>query len=106
MSKASVSYKEGLIRRLKKDPELQFEYLKASLEENGDMPETILGALRDVAEARGYEKLASDAGLSQKALYKILSKKENAHPRFETIVQILDALGVRLTLAPMKKRAI
>ena len=104
MAKPSVAYKESLVERLREHPEVQFEYLKAMLEDNHDMPEVILGALRDVAEARGFEKLAADAGLSQKALYKIL-KKEDAHPRFETIVQIFEALGVRLTLAPIKKRA-
>lgn len=55
--KRSSDYRKGLIERLKKDPEFQVEYLKASLEENSDMPEAILMALRDIAEARGFEQL-------------------------------------------------
>jgi len=98
MAKRSKSYREGLVIRLKADPEFQIEYLKASLEENADMPEAILMALRDIAEARGFEKLASAARLSQKSLYKILSDAKDAKPRFETIVKLLDALGLRLTI--------
>ena len=98
MAKRSSSYREGLVARLKTDPEFQVEYLKASLEENSDMPEAILLALRDIAEARGFEELAEAAHLSQKSLYKILSDTKDAKPRFETIVKLLNALGLRLTV--------
>jgi probable addiction module antidote protein len=98
MAKRSSSYREKLIDRLKNDPDFQVEYLKASLEENSDMPEAILMALRDIAEARGFEELAEAAHLSQKSLYKILSETKDAKPRFETIVKLLDALGLRLTV--------
>lgn len=98
MAKRSSDYRKGLIERLKKDPEFQVEYLKASLEENSDMPEAILMALRDIAEARGFEQLAEAADLSQKSLYKILSDTKDAKPRFETIVKLLNALGLRLTV--------
>ncbi len=98
MAKKSSSYHDGLIKRLKSDPEFQVEYLKSSLEENADMPEAILMALRDIAEARGFEELAEAAHLSQKSLYKILSETKDAKPRFETIVKLLDALGLRLTV--------
>lgn len=102
MSKASRSYKKGLFEWLKNSPENQIEYLKASVEENSDMPEAILSAVREIAEVRGFEVLAKEAGLSQKALYKILSKEKEAKPRFETISQILHALGLRLTIAPLQ----
>ncbi len=98
MNKASRSYEKGLISWLQKSPENQREYLKASIEENADMPEAILSAIREIAEARGYEILAKEAGLSQKALYKILSKSKNAKPRFETIAQLIQALGLRFTV--------
>ncbi len=98
MAKRSSDYRKGLIERLKKDPEFQVEYLKASLEDNSDMPDAILMALRDIAEARGFEQLAEAADLSQKSLYKILSDAKDAKPRFETIVKLLNALGLRLTV--------
>lgn len=97
-SKRSHSFREELISQLKDDPQFQTEYLKSSLEENSDMPEAILMALRDIAEARGFEELAEAAHLSRKSLYKILSETKNSKPRFETIVSLLDALGLRLTV--------
>jgi probable addiction module antidote protein len=103
MAKRSSSYREGLVDRLRNDPKFQVEYLRTSLEENTDMPEAILMALRDIAEARGFEELAEAADLSQKSLYKILSDTKDAKPRFETIVKLLDALGLRLTIERKQK---
>lgn len=96
--KAGRPHKEGLIEKLKKSEDYQREYLKASIEENWDMPEAILIAIREIAEARGYESLAKEAGLSQKALYKILDEEKEAKPRFETIAQLIQALGLRFTV--------
>ncbi len=104
MLKASRNYKAGLQDWLKKSRKNQIEYLKASVEENSDMPDAILIALRDIAEVRGFEKLAKEAGLSQKALYKILSSSKTAKPRFETVSQVLQAIGVRLTVEPIETR--
>lgn len=95
---AATDYKKSLIERLKGSEELQREYLRANIEENSDMPEAILVAIRDIAEARGYEKLASDAGLSPKALYRILDEDKEAKPRYETIYQLIHALGLRFTV--------
>lgn len=108
MSKASKSFKKIWIDRLRKDPELVVEYLKAEIEENSDMPEALLSALRVVAEATGYEALAKKAHLSQKSLYKILSENRDTHPRFETVYRLLDAVGLKLTVEPkmLKKMAI
>lgn len=101
--KAGKLHKESLHEWLKKKPKHQQEYLKASVEENYDMPEAILAAIRDVAEVRGYEKLAKEAGLSQNGLYKILDEDKKAKPRFETIIQLLRALGLRFTVEPIHK---
>ena len=98
MLKAGRSREKGLIKWLQKSAENQREYLKSSIEENSDMPEAIISAIREIAEARGYESLAKEAGLSQKALYKILSETKDAKPRFETIVQLIQALGLRFTV--------
>jgi probable addiction module antidote protein len=68
------------------------EYLAVALE-NPD-PDAFLGAVRDVAKANGIAKVAENAGLGRESLYKML--KPGAHPRFETVRQLLSALGVRL----------
>ena len=102
--KASSSHQKGLIEWLKSNPQHQQDYLKASLEENYDMPEAVILALKDVAEARGYENFATEAGLSQNALYKILDAEKDAKPRFETIIQLFTALGMRMTVEPINKK--
>ncbi|KHD09155.1 hypothetical protein PN36_23370 [Candidatus Thiomargarita nelsonii] len=61
------------------------EYLAAALE-NPD-PEAFLVAIRDVAKARG--KITDN-------LYKEL--KPGAQPRFETVRQMIAALGVRFNV--------
>ena len=93
------SHENNLIEWLRKSEDNQREYLKASIEENSDMPEAILMAIREIAEARGYELLAEQSGL----LYKILSENKDSKTRFETILQIVHALGLRITVEPIQK---
>ena len=97
------SHEDGLIEWLKKSSDNQREYLKASIEENSDTPDAILIAIRQIAEVRGYEVLAKEAGLSEKSLYKILSESKDAHPRFETISMLIHALGLRFTVEAIEK---
>jgi probable addiction module antidote protein len=56
--------------------------------------DVVLAAFRDVAKARGMAKVAADAGVQRESLYKSLT--EGAKPRFETILKVAGALGVRL----------
>ena len=76
------------------------EYLTAALE-NPD-PDAFLVAVRDVAKAPGIATVAAAAGLGRESVYKAL--KPGAQPRFETIRRLLDALGVRLDVAPPHSR--
>jgi probable addiction module antidote protein len=69
------------------------EYMTAVLEQ--DDPELLLLALGDIARARGMSQVAKDAGLGRESLYKALTP--GAKPRFDTIVKVARALGVRLT---------
>lgn len=68
------------------------EYLTAALE-NPD-PDLFLTAIKDVARARGMAQLARDTGLGRESLYKALSA--GAKPRYDTVLKVLGALGVRL----------
>ncbi|AKS24103.1 Addiction module antidote protein [Leptospirillum ferriphilum] len=70
------------------------EYLTAILEEND--PDLLLSALSDVARARGMAQIAKDSGLGRESLYKALAP--GAKPRFETIMKVMHALGVKLTV--------
>lgn len=67
-------------------------YLSAALEDPD--PEMFLVAIRTVARARGMAQLAKDAGLGRESLYKALTP--GAKPRYDTILKLMRALGVRL----------
>ncbi|GAB3629874.1 putative addiction module antidote protein [Pandoraea terrae] len=76
--------------------EMIAEYLNAALEE-GDTA-VLLSAIADVAKARGMTKVAADAGLGRESLYKALTP--GAKPRFDTVMKLMHALGVKLTTVP------
>jgi probable addiction module antidote protein len=73
-------------------------YLEAAME--GNDPKHIASALGDVARSKGMTELAKKAGLGRQALYSALS--ENGNPTLETLVAVLSALGLELTV---QKRA-
>ena len=70
------------------------EYLAAATED--DNPDVLPLALANVAKARGMSRVAEAAGLGRESLYKALAP--GSHPRFETIVAVLRALGVKVTV--------
>ncbi len=71
------------------------EYLSVVLEEND--PRLFAKALGTVARAKGMTHIAEETGLGRQSLYKALSGDKN--PRIETVFRVLDALGIRLTIA-------
>ena len=79
------------------DEETIAEYLTAALEDPN--PDLFLIAVRDVARARGMTQLAKDTGLGREGLYKALTP--GAKPRYDTVMKIMHALGVKLTAAPI-----
>lgn len=74
-------------------------YLQACFEEAPEDPALIAAALGDVARARGMVHLARATGLTREGLYKALSKDGN--PSFATVVKVVRALGLKLTLQPV-----
>ena len=75
-------------------PEEMAAYLEACLEEADGDAAFIAKALGDIARARGMTQVASDAGMSRESLYKALSGKRS--PGFDTILKVIEALGLRL----------
>lgn len=73
------------------------EYITAALEDPN--PDVFLTAVRDVARARGMAQLAKDAGLGRESLYKALTP--GAKPRYDTMLKLLHALGVKLLVSPV-----
>ena len=80
------------------DEETIAEYLSAALEDP-DL-DIFLVAVRDVARARGMAQLARDAGLRRESLYKALAP--GAKPRYDTLLKVLNSLGVKLHIEPAK----
>lgn len=81
-------------------PEEMAAYLEACFEEaNGDAA-FIASALGDLARAKGMTQVAKDAGLSRESLYKALSGERT--PSFDTILKVIDALGLKLHTEPLK----
>ncbi len=74
-------------------------YLNAALEDGE--PAVLLEALRNVAQARGgMAALAKSAGVSRESLYRTLSRRGN--PKIDTIMELLRALGLKLTIGQDK----
>jgi len=69
-------------------------YLEAAME--GNDPKHIANALGDVARSKGMSEIARKSGLGRQALYNALS--ENGNPTLETLVGVLGALGLELTV--------
>ena len=72
------------------------EYLQAALEE--DDPELFVKAVGNVARAMGMTTVAQETQMGRPSLYKALSGERD--PRIGTVMKVLGALGVRLTVAP------
>jgi probable addiction module antidote protein len=95
MTKPYTNYEDGLKKALT-DPIEASEYLNESLESGSQ--DIFLMALRDVANARGFTQIARDTSLNRENLYRILSEKGN--PQLSSLKNILDSLGLRLTIKP------
>jgi len=74
------------------------DYLKIWMEDGS--PQEIARAIGDVARSKGMSEVARKAGVGRQALYNALSV--NGNPTLETLVGVLDALGLELTV---QKRA-
>lgn len=71
-------------------------YLEAAFED-GD-PALITIALGNVTRSEGMTEIANATGLTRASLYKALSAEGN--PEFATVLKVIQALGLKLTVAP------
>jgi probable addiction module antidote protein len=70
----------------------------ADIMANND-PALMISALGTIARARGMTEIAKSAGLTRPALYRALQPDKS--PRFDTILRVCGALGVRLVPQPV-----
>lgn len=76
------------------DDEVVAEYLTAALEDSN--PDVFLSAVGQVAKARGMGAVAESTGLGRESLYKALTP--GAKPRYDTVLKVLQGLGVKITV--------
>ena len=94
---------EFLMERFAANSEEAIEYLDVALEEyqeDGDTPFFLMG-LQNVIEARGgVSEVAKRIGIAPQVLSDVLSSEEA--PRLDTLNTILQGLGCRLSIQPLK----
>jgi len=72
------------------------EYLSQVLAD-GDSDE-LIRALGYIAKTKGMAKVADASGLGRESLYKALAP--GAKPRFDTVLKVVRALGIKLHAEP------
>jgi probable addiction module antidote protein len=77
------------------DKEIIAEYLSQILED-GDTAE-LLTALGNIAKAKVMTQIAKDTGLGRESLYKTFNP--NTKPKFDTIMKIINAIGVKIQVS-------
>ena len=80
------------------DETLIYAYLNEVLTDGS--PSEFIQALNDVARAKGMNELAEKTGIRRESLYKTLQSKK---PRFDTMLKIIDGMGLQLTLVPKQE---
>ena len=78
--------------------------LRAAVDEDSGDGAVIRAALKHVARTHNMSALARDTGLNRGNLYEALS--EGGNPTLATLLKITRALGLRLSLEPVKDRAL
>jgi len=100
-SRVARSHEHATIESFRKDPAFAADYLNSILED-GDQRELML-ALRRMSKAfGGVQKLADQAKLNANTLYRTLSPKGN--PELKSLKAVLRAMGMQLTVRPLRKR--
>ena len=95
------SHEEATVESFRKDPVFAAEYLNSILED-GDQEELMI-ALRRMSKAfGGVQSLAGKAKLNANTLYRTLSPKGN--PELKSLRAVLRAMGMQLTVRPLRKR--
>lgn len=70
-------------------------YLDAYLEDG--TPEEMLRALGTIARSHGMSALAKQTGISRETLYQAFS--DTGNPTLDTLLRVMKAFGVRLSIA-------
>ena len=92
-----VSFDDYMVQSMK-DPVQAAAYIEAVIDLED--PAALLVALRHVAKAHGMAEVARRADLGDKTLFKALSATGN--PTLATVHKVLAAVGLRLSVEPLR----
>lgn len=74
------------------------QYLIAALEDND--PDVFLAAVGHVAKVRGVSAIVETAGQGRESLHKAMAP--GSKPRFDTVLNVLQSLGVKLAVSKIR----
>ena len=97
MNEKIRTYDYDAVNYIKTDEEW-ISYLNRCIELDEGDGRLIRLALGDMARAKGLTKVARKAGMTRQGLKKALSEEGN--PYFDTIMKVIRALGLKLTVVP------
>lgn len=87
--------KLDIAKLLQSEDDVRFFLQEVLAENDAELWQKAIGY---AARSEGMAKIADAAGLNRESLYKAL--KERAHPRFDTIMRVLNAMGLKLCITP------
>ena len=94
------TFEEVQVEHYKKHPRALKIFIEVALEEfqKDENEEAFLSALALAAKVHGgFSKLAKETGISREHLYRALSEKGD--PRLSTFIQVIQSLGLSLSVA-------
>lgn len=91
----TIKIQEFDAARYLKNEKMMAAYLATILEDGST--EEFIQALNTVARAKGMTELAEKTGIGRESLYKTLSSEK---PRFDSIMKIINALGLNVSVTP------
>lgn len=97
MPKRTGDFDQWLLGELS-DPQVAASYINAAI---CDDPELLPEVLREVAKTHTMKKVAEKARVARESLYTILS--EHGNPTLDSLTGILNAVGLRIKVAPLEK---
>jgi probable addiction module antidote protein len=92
--KTTTPYR-SLLSSVLADPYEAASYLTEALAES---PEMFKKALRNVAQANHFARVAKEAGVARESLYRAFSGEGN--PTLKTLIAVLTSMGLKLAIEP------
>ncbi len=99
-AKKFINHDDFMLENLK-DPKYASAYLDECLSVSSpERLDLVLDAFRLVAKAHGFAEISKTSGVPRRTLYDAF--KKNGNPTAETLIAMLDAVGLSLSVKPRR----